>query len=460
MTAARVTRRRGRSLAGFVAVSVVSAVMAFAPAAGATGGAVVSGVTITGSAAAPVVVVTGSGFGTEPVGSHAGCGATGNNFKSLLYFQDVTRGWAAGRKTTTETDCIGLVVSAYTDTEIDFTFGNFYGTDPAYTLADGDQYVMQVAGGSFSGTAHWPTITSVAITGTVATPTITVHGTNFGTKPPGTPVSGDTGDTFRTSLWFDNHTGVWEAGNGADANLIGLLVSSYSATKIVFQFGSFYGGDIFSLHPGDSYTMHVRGATFDGVASYPTMKATGELDGVGRTGRVQALGDARRADRFDDPEDRDHHRRDAHLERHAARGHDVRVVPGGQHARGQDHRRLPSHRRVHREQRGYVRELEPADRVAVHHRTLERDAHRLVHRSERGRELRFPGRRSVERRPSRRVCGEGVEDAHVQRHERTVPPQSRLGSVPAGAPGRHTACAAGRLLSGASTAAELKGSRR
>ncbi len=254
----------------------------FAPAAEAGAvGAVIRRVSVTGSASAPTVVVTGTGFGTEPVGSAANCAATGENFASLLYLQDVTQGWTAGRMTATEDDCIGLVVSSYTDTEIDFTFGSFYGTGGGYTLVDGDQYSMHVAAAQFSATVHYATIASVAVTGTVTTPTITVKGTNFGTEPPGTPIGSFTGDTFGTALWFSED--FWDAGNGPDQNKIGLVVSTYTATRIVFQFGSYYGNGgpfDFLLYSGDGYTMNVLGTTFSGVASYPTVKATGTLNGV------------------------------------------------------------------------------------------------------------------------------------------------------------------------------------
>ncbi len=259
---------------------LVSGVVLCAPAAEASVLPVIGRVSVMGSASAPMVVVTGTGLGSEPVGSAANCAATGNNFASLLYLQDVTQGWTAGRMTATEDDCIGLVVSSYTDTEIDFTFGSFYGTGGAYTLTDGDQYSMHVASAHFSATAHYPTITSVAVTGTATKPTITVTGTNFGTEPPGTPICcGFTGDDFGTALWFSDDTRFWGAGNGADSNLIGLVVSSYSATRIVFQFGTFLDG-FDSLKPGDSYTMSVLGTSYAGVASYPTVKATGTLNGV------------------------------------------------------------------------------------------------------------------------------------------------------------------------------------
>jgi hypothetical protein len=267
--------------AGLASICLMSAVVLFAPTAEAGVGPVIGRVSVRGSVSAPTVVVTGTGFGTEPVGSAANCAATGENFASLLYLQDVTQGWTAGRMTATEDDCIGLVVTSYTATEIDFTFGSFYGTGGGYTLADGDQYSMHVANAHSSATVHYPTITSVALTGTETTPTITIKGTNFGTEPPGTPIIGDTGDNFGTALWFRDDSVGWDAGYGPDSNQIGLVVSSYTPTRIVFQFGSFYNfANVFVLHSGDSYSMNVLGTSLSGVASYPTVKATGTLNGV------------------------------------------------------------------------------------------------------------------------------------------------------------------------------------
>jgi hypothetical protein len=113
-----------------------------------------------------------------------------------------------------------------------------------------------------------PKITSVTFTGTAAAPTVTITGHNFGTEPTGSPAGcGATGDNFGTSLWFDEITASWAAGEGGDC--IALLVNSYSPTRIVYQFGSFY--DTNGLAPansGDQYQVTVMGNTFNGTVTY------------------------------------------------------------------------------------------------------------------------------------------------------------------------------------------------
>ncbi|MDP9226263.1 MAG: hypothetical protein M3P18_20980 [Actinomycetota bacterium] len=59
---------------------------------------------------------------------------------SGLWFQDVTQGWTAGQSG----DCIGLIVSSYTDTQIVYTFGADY---PNFSpVTDGDHYTSRCVG--------------------------------------------------------------------------------------------------------------------------------------------------------------------------------------------------------------------------------------------------------------------------------------------------------------------------
>jgi hypothetical protein len=117
-----------------------------------------------------------------------------------------------------------------------------------------------------------PKITSVAFTGTGASPTITVTGTNFGTVPaadPSTPlncVAGDTSYDYGASgLWFEDVTGGWTAGQTGDC--IGLIVSSYTNTQIVYELGPFYS-NFSEITDGDQYTLVVRGVTSSGTVAY------------------------------------------------------------------------------------------------------------------------------------------------------------------------------------------------
>ncbi len=112
-----------------------------------------------------------------------------------------------------------------------------------------------------------PQITSVTFAGPTTNPTVTINGNNFGTEPTGTPAGcGATGDTYGTTgLWFSDETQSWTAGQSGDC--IGLVVSSYTNTQIVYQFGSFYSG-FNPLTSGDSYKLEVQGIAHTGTATY------------------------------------------------------------------------------------------------------------------------------------------------------------------------------------------------
>jgi hypothetical protein len=108
----------------------------------------ITSVRFTGTSANPTVTITGSNFGAEPASTPAGCGATGSNFGTSLWFKEVTQGWAAGQGG----DCIALVVSSYTTTQIVYQFGSFYNTNGLGPANPGDHYQVSVYGSVFSGT--------------------------------------------------------------------------------------------------------------------------------------------------------------------------------------------------------------------------------------------------------------------------------------------------------------------
>jgi len=113
-----------------------------------------------------------------------------------------------------------------------------------------------------------PTITGVSFTGTSANPTVTITGSNLGSEPSGSPAGcSTTGDNFTgTSLTFNDTSGGWGAGTGGDC--IGLLVSSYTATQIVYQFGSGYN-TYGTANSGDSFNLTVQsGGTYSGTITY------------------------------------------------------------------------------------------------------------------------------------------------------------------------------------------------
>ena len=119
-------------------------------------------------------------------------------------------------------------------------------------------------------TTSKPAVTTVAFTGTPANPTVTITGT-FGAEPahdPATPlncVNGDTSYDFGTSgLWFTDATRSWTAGQIGDC--IGLAVTSFTSTQIVYTFGADYGAYP-PLANGEAYQLVVDGVTATGTVS-------------------------------------------------------------------------------------------------------------------------------------------------------------------------------------------------
>jgi hypothetical protein len=127
-------------------------------------GSMINSVTVSGSAAAPTITVTGSGFGTEAsLGTpQTPCGpsSTGSDYATNLSLADTTQAWDAGQGPPAPCDDIGLVISSYSNTQIVFTFGSNYPS--LASLAQGDSSTMNVLGASLSGTvAYSPTFDPV-----------------------------------------------------------------------------------------------------------------------------------------------------------------------------------------------------------------------------------------------------------------------------------------------------------
>jgi hypothetical protein len=110
-----------------------------------------------GTSSAPTFTVNGSGFGsqaqhpTAPVCPDETSGA-GVIFAGGLYFNDTSSAdWQAGFGN----DCIGLVVSGWSDSTITFTLGSWYagpGAAQGTILNNGDPFTMTVRGAHFTGT--------------------------------------------------------------------------------------------------------------------------------------------------------------------------------------------------------------------------------------------------------------------------------------------------------------------
>jgi hypothetical protein len=116
-----------------------------------------------------------------------------------------------------------------------------------------------------------PAIHAVTFTGSSAAPTITIAGVDLTPKSADSVPCGDTsGDGFdfgSSGLFVEDTTTTFTAGQNGDC--VGLVVSSYTGTKVVVTLGNQYViGGYRAFATGDSYTVEVRGATFSGTVTY------------------------------------------------------------------------------------------------------------------------------------------------------------------------------------------------
>lgn len=152
--------------------------------------------------------------------------------------------------------------------------------------------IAALAACSISLSAAASTISTVSITGAPANPTVSVSGSGFGTIPPVTFLGfpGYTGYDYGKSLYITDlsPTHGFDAGGDAGMNLrdlIGLVVLSYTDTQVVFQLGSDYSlfylpNNIYSLSPGDPFTVVVNGASFTGNVGVTAVAATPEPSSI------------------------------------------------------------------------------------------------------------------------------------------------------------------------------------
>ncbi len=113
-------------------------------------------------------------------------------------------------------------------------------------------------------------VTSTAFYGPGSDPTVIVDGSGFGSAPVAVPIgSGLGGDDFvGGQLTFNNDAQSWQA--GSPGNSLGLLLSSYTPTQVIFSFGSALSGSdpAYTLNAGDPYRLSVNGANSSGTVSF------------------------------------------------------------------------------------------------------------------------------------------------------------------------------------------------
>jgi YVTN family beta-propeller protein len=147
-------------LVGATLASVPMATDAFAS------GPTITALTFGGSPSSPTVTVWGSGFGTyadlgtpQPAGGTYDCVSppySGSDYQNNMYFNENSQAWAAGQGSGGGGDCIGLIISSYSDSQITFTFGSGYSLGGYGAMGNGDGYSITVMGTTFNGTVAYP----------------------------------------------------------------------------------------------------------------------------------------------------------------------------------------------------------------------------------------------------------------------------------------------------------------
>jgi hypothetical protein len=131
-----------------------------------------------------------------------------------------------------------------------------------------------------------PAITSVAFGGTPSNPSITIKGTNLGSRPAPSPsghpsgrngcpvVAGDNGYDYGTSLYIVGVSKGFAGGRYRpslnETDCIDLVVTKFSPTEVDLRFGPFYTQNAakFGLNAGDAIQVVVNGAAFTTTVRY------------------------------------------------------------------------------------------------------------------------------------------------------------------------------------------------
>jgi len=120
---------------------------------------VIRSVRFSGSPRDPLVTVAGAGLGAEPARSPSGCGGGDDFANDAVVVEDSSNQWFAGKPG----DCVGLVITRFSQSEITFTFGSSYGQRfvnaigqrPPTILNPGDRFVIEIGGTSLGGAVSY-----------------------------------------------------------------------------------------------------------------------------------------------------------------------------------------------------------------------------------------------------------------------------------------------------------------
>ena len=129
------------------------------------------------------------------------------------------------------------------------------------------------ASASSSVTVGAVVITSVTFEGTSSAPKVLVTGYGFGSRPATVPACNSTNTDFaNAALWIEDTTTF--TSSGEPGNCVGLKISTYTATEIVFTFGPAYRSWP-ALAAGDGYQLTVAGSVVTGTVTYDTPAVVG-----------------------------------------------------------------------------------------------------------------------------------------------------------------------------------------
>ena len=116
-------------------------------------------------------------------------------------------------------------------------------------------------------------ITGVTFEGTASAPKVLVTGYGFGSRPATVPACNSANTDFANgALWIEDTTTI--TSSGEPGNCVGLKISTYTATEIVFTFGPAYRSWP-ALASGDGYQLTVAGSVATGTVTYDTPAVTG-----------------------------------------------------------------------------------------------------------------------------------------------------------------------------------------
>jgi hypothetical protein len=215
----------------------------------------ISSVTFGGNETSPTVTISGSGFGTqgELDSPQESCG-NGSDFGNNLDVSDATQGWSAGQDNLNDYDCVGLIISSYSDSQIVFSFDNQYGTAP-FVLDSGDDYTVDVLDSAFSGTVSYGAMDTPSVTTLLSQSSPVAVGISVTDQATLNGASPTAGGTVSYAVYSDDNCTDLVASLGSETVTDATVGSSSSWTATPtgnYWFQATYSGDASDTGPVSS----------------------------------------------------------------------------------------------------------------------------------------------------------------------------------------------------------------